>query len=129
MWFGAVITEIGSYLNEILGSDLEEIHHSLRVTTDVNQLLRATEKYFAITANYAKGKGTMFMDWMNRYHCYSYLYPVARAYGGSRQDIGVEGAGPILMNIPYYLGFLVWRISSGGDGLLEKNLYHLFRSV
>jgi len=95
----------------------------------VNVLLQATEKYVAVTANYAKDKGSMFMDWMLRCHSTSYIYPVARACDGSRQDIGVEGAGPVLINIPCYLEFLVWRISSGGDGILEKNLYTLFRSV
>ena len=44
---------------------------------------------------------------MRHYHLTTHLYSVARAGGGSRQDIGVEGAVPVLMNIPYYVEFLV----------------------
>ena len=33
------------------------------------------------------------------------------------------------MNIPYYLEFLVLRISSGGDGILEENVYTILHSV
>ena len=102
-----MITDLGLYLGDVLGDDIDDIHYSFHVTTDVNALLRATEKYFAVTANYAKGKGFMFMDWMLRCHITSYLYPIARDCGGSLQDIEVEGAGPVLMNIPYYLEFLV----------------------
>ena len=99
------------------------------VTIDVGNILQAMEKYFCETSNYAKGKGSMFLDWMRRYHPTAHLYSVARACGGSRQDIGVEGAVPVLMNIPYYLEFLVWRFRCGGDGVLEKNLGTILRSV
>ncbi len=37
--------------------------------------------------------------------CYEML-DEARALGGSRQDIGVEGAVPVLMNLKYYVEFL-----------------------
>ena len=39
----------------MLDSDLEEIHFTLRVTTDVNNLLRAIDKYFGAAVNYGKG--------------------------------------------------------------------------
>ena len=91
-----------------MSTDFKEMHHTLHVTTDVIQLLRAVEKYFGREANYAKGKGSMFIDWMGRYHRGAYLYPVSRACRGSRQDIGVEGAVAVLMNIPFYLEFLIW---------------------
>ena len=129
VWFGNVITEMGTYLADVLEDDLEQIHFTLRVSTDIGDLLRAIEKYFGITANYAKGKGSMFLDYMKRYHPNAYLYPMSRACGGSRQDIGVEGAVAVLMNIPCYLEFVVWRISCGGGGILENNLYTILRSV
>ena len=129
VWFGAVIDQLGGHLANILGDDLGEIHWSLRVNTDVGCVLIAVEKYFGQSANYAKGKGSMFTDWMRRYHPGAYLYPVSRACGGSRQDIGVEGACAIFMNIPHYLQFLVERMMSGGGGILEKNLYTILASV
>ena len=75
--------------------------------TDIGNLICAIEKYFGETENYAKGKGYMFMDYMLRYHPTAYLYPVYQACGGSCQDIGVEGAVDVLMNIPHYLDFLI----------------------
>ena len=130
MWFGAVISKLGDHLKSWMESDLEEIHFSLRVTTDVMQLLRAVEKYFGGNANYPKGKGQEFMAWMRHKYRLSYLYPVCRACGGSRQDIGVEGAVAVLMNVPYYLEFLIWRFKCGHkDGILERNLFMLLTSV
>ena len=64
-------------------------------------------------------------------HCQptAYLYPVSRDCGKSRQDIGVEGAVAVLMNTPHYLEFLIWRMSCGGDGILETNVYHFSISI
>ena len=77
------------------------------MTTDVGCARIDVEKHFGQSTNYAKGKGSLFVDWMCRYHPDAYLYQVSRACGGSCQDIGVEGACAIFMNIPYYLEFLV----------------------
>ena len=42
----------------------------------------------------------------------------------------MEGAIDVLMNVPYYLEFLIWRMRCGhGDGILEHNLFILLRSV
>ena len=73
---------MGTHVKEYLESDLEEIHYTLRVTTDVINLLRAVEKYFGGEANYAKGKGAVFKHWMRRYHPTAYLFAVSRACGG-----------------------------------------------
>ena len=59
---GAVIKKCGAHLDELLEEHLEEIHYSLSLTTDICNLLCANEKYFGGNANYAKGKGSMFMD-------------------------------------------------------------------
>ena len=96
-----MIDRLDKYLTDELRADLDEIHFSLRVGTEITDILRAMEKYFGLTANYAKGKGLMFHDYMKRYHPLAHLYPVARACGGSRQDIGVEGDIALLMNLPH----------------------------
>ena len=88
--------------------DLENIHFSLRITTDVIPLLRAVEKYFGGNANYAKGKGAEFMHWMRHKYPRAYLHVVSRACG-ARQDIGVESTVAVLMNVPYYLELLIRR--------------------
>ena len=58
------------------------------------------------------------------------MWPTVRACGGSCQDGDTKGSGPIIMNIPIYLEFMVWRYHCrGGDGILEKNKSIILRSV
>ena len=104
--------------------DLEEIHYSLLVMKYIGNLLCAIEKYFGGTANYSKGKGSMFVDYMRRYHPTAYLYPVSRACGVSRQYIGVEVVVVVIMSIPHYLELIIWIMSCRGDVILEKIVYH-----
>ena len=101
VWFRAVITKLEKHLQDWMKTDLDQIHFSLRITTNIINILRVFERYFGGNANYAKGKGDEFMNWMNRYHPTAYLYAVSGACGGSRQYIGVEGAITVLMNVPY----------------------------
>ena len=109
---------------------MKQIHFSLCITTKIINLLRSVEIYFGGNANYAKGKGDEFMNWMNCYHPMAYIYAVSWACGGSLQDIGVEGAIAVLMNTPYYLEFLILRMGCGhGDGILEHNLFMLLQSI
>jgi len=53
------------------------------------------------------------------YHPTAYLYPIARACGRSHQDIGVEGAIAVLMNLLHHLEVMMWRMRCGGNGILE----------
>ena len=41
-----MIDRLDNYLSEELRADLEEIHFSLRVGTEITDILRALEKYF-----------------------------------------------------------------------------------
>jgi hypothetical protein len=89
------------------------------------------EKEFGLNANYAKGHGSMFEKWMHTYHPTAYLFPIARACGGAQQDLGMEGAPAVLMNVPYYIQFLNWRLSIGinSDCILQRKLFTMFRSM
>ena len=72
------------------------------------------------------------MYYKNEFHLTTYLYPLVRACGGTRQDLSVEGAPSILMNLPLYLQFPNWRMGAcgtAGDGILATNLYIYLRSV
>ena len=83
-------------------------------------------------ANYHKGDGRNFVSFKNEFHPTAYLYPLVRACGGTRQDLCVEGAPSVLMNLPLYLQFLHWCMCVGGtsvDGILATNLYINFRSI
>ena len=54
VWLKEVVKRLGELLSDALKEDLEAIHFTLRVTTDVNNLLMASEKYFGLQANYVK---------------------------------------------------------------------------
>ena len=82
VWFRDVIKKLCAYLDELLEEDLEKIQYSLRATTDIGNLLRAIEKYFGGTEKYAKGIGSILMDYKCHYQPTAYLYPVSRACGG-----------------------------------------------
>ena len=72
----------------------------------------------------------MFDWWSQTNHAGAYLFPLARACGGNCQYGTTELAGLILGNIPIYLDFLVWRYRcGGGEGILEHNLFIIYRSV
>ena len=130
VWFGAVIKELSSHLDEVLQDDLSNIHPILRVTTDPSNIFRAIEKFFGETANYAKGSGSMYYDYMRTYNPKAHHYQIAQALGGTRQDVGSEGAMAAFMNIPFFVEFLDWRLSCGtGDGILMKYLFIILQSV
>ena len=113
VWFGAVLAHLSKFLGEIMADDLTALPAILRMTTEIEDLLRCIEKTFGATAQYAKGCGAMFMEWMQIFHIGVYYYPVARALGGNRQDLGLYGAPAVLMNLKYYLEFLNWQLLMG----------------
>ena len=84
IWTGAVIIALADKLTESPKSDLDPISSIFRVTTNITGILRAIEKYFGETANYAKGSGSMFYDWLRATHPGTYVYPIVCACGGSR---------------------------------------------
>ncbi len=84
------------------------------------------EKVFGLSANYAKGQGAEFLTWFNELHPGGYLFPIMRGCGSTRQDLCVEGAPAVLMNLPYYLQFLHWHILAMGGkskAILQTKLY------
>ncbi len=79
VWFGAVIKELSSHSDEVLKDNLSEIHPILRVTTDLSNIFRAIEKFFGETANYAKGLGSIYYDYMCTYNPKAHHYQIAGA--------------------------------------------------
>jgi hypothetical protein len=45
VWFGAVVKELSSHLDQVLQNDLNEIHPMLRKTTDPNSIFHAIEMF------------------------------------------------------------------------------------
>jgi hypothetical protein len=108
---------------------LSEIHPILQVTTNPSNIFYVIEKFFGETANYAKGLGSMYYNYMRTYNRKAHHYQIARALGGTRQDVGSEGAMAAFMNIPFFVEFLDWQLSCGtGDGILiKKNLFSILQ--
>ena len=130
VWFGSIVTNLCKHIQDYMKTDLEQIHFSMRITTDIINPLRDVERYFGGNPNYSKGKGAEFMNRMNRYRPTAYLYAVFRACGRSCQDIGVEGAIAVVMNVPYCLDFLIRRMRCiHGYGIFERNLFMLLQSA
>eukprot|EP00956_Cyclotella_meneghiniana_P014747 scaffold22205_cov76-Cyclotella_meneghiniana.AAC.14 len=119
-------------MREVLADDLIELPAIYRINLDIDDLFRCIDKEFSKTANYAKGHGSEFFWWMQEFHPDAYLFPVIRALGGTRQDLCVEAAPAVLMNLPYYLQYLHWRIEATGgslDNILQTKLYIMLRSA
>ncbi len=72
----------------------------------------------------------MYYVYMRTYNPNVHHYQITRALGGTRKDIDSEGSMAVFMNIPYFLQFLDWRLSSGSrDSILMKNLFIILQSV
>jgi hypothetical protein len=102
---------------------------------NVEDLHRCTEKMFGLNANYAKGSGSEFFHWIQEYHPGAYLFvPIARACGGTRQDLCVEGAPAVLMNDESAVLLPILDLAYGyygtsGVWILATKLYLVLRSV
>jgi len=71
----------------------------------MSAIIRAVDKEFSLSANYPKGHGKQFLEWMRKYHPGALLLHVERA-SGLRQDLCTEGSMAIYMNYPFYVEFL-----------------------
>jgi hypothetical protein len=67
--------------------------------------MRAINKEFSLSANYPKGHGELFLEWIRENHPGVLLFHVEWA-SGSRQDLCTEGSMAIFMNYPLYVEFL-----------------------
>jgi hypothetical protein len=116
-------------LNLYLRTSLDEIDPKLRVSTSMSALIRAVDKEFSLSANYPKGHGKLFLEWIREYYPGVLLLHVERA-AGSRQDLCTEGSMAVYMNYQYYIEFLdmMLRKTRRGNGnemasILQQNLF------
>jgi hypothetical protein len=100
------------------------------VKCDIGNVRRCVDKEFAFTANYAKGHGHAFHDWMRRYHPGKLMMPVIRTLGGDRQDSSFEGALPVYMGRKFFVQWLHEELcSSSKENILQTNMLIILRSV
>ena len=127
VWLGGMIKALSTYLNDELSDELECIDSRLRVSPNIEMVLRAVDKEFSLCANYPKGHGELFCKWMDQYHPGTLLLHVERA-SGSRQDLCVEGAGAIYWNRKYWIEFLDKQLRTPGGNILQENLFIILSS-
>ena len=103
VWIGAIEILLSRKVTQILLEELAVIPPHLRVECDIGNVCRCVDKEFNFTANYAKGDGDQFHDWMRRYHPGELMMPVIRTLGGDRQDSLFEGALPVYMGRKFFV--------------------------
>ena len=123
VWFGRMSNGITEKLKDKLKDELETIDFRLRVGTGMDGVLRALDKEFSLCANYPKGHGDMFKEWMARCHPRALLYHVVSTSGG-RQDMVCEGSGALYMNRTYWVEFIDERLRvPGAANILQECLF------
>jgi hypothetical protein len=105
VWFGSMEKTLTQDLNLHLCASLDNIDPKLRVTTSMSAIIHAVDKEFSLSANYPKGHGKLFHEWIREYYPGVLLLHVERA-ARSRQDLCTEGSMAVYMNYPYYVEFL-----------------------
>lgn len=129
VWLGAATAALTGRLKENLKEELEAIDFRLRVGTDLVLVLRAADKEFSLSANYPKGHGDLFREWIQRVHPKALLFHVIRTQG-SRQDLAFDGARALYMNRVYWAEFLDERLRvAGASNILQECLFILLTSV
>ena len=128
-WLGAVTSALTGRLKENLKEEIDAIDFRLRVGTDMVMVLRAADKEFSLCANYPKGHGDLFREWMQRVHPKALLLHVIRT-AGSRQDLAFDGSRALYLNRRYWVEFLDERLRvPSASNILQECLYVLLTSV
>ncbi len=68
VWFGNMEKKLTTSLNVLLRSLLDVIDPRLHVTASISAIIRAVDKEFSLSANYPKGHGELFLEWMRVHH-------------------------------------------------------------
>lgn len=113
VWLGNAEKVLTKDLNVHLRASLDKIDPKLRVNESMSAIICAVDKEFSLSANYPKGHGKIFLEWIREYYPGVLLLHVERA-AGSRQDLCTEGSMATYMNYPYYVEFL--------DDMLRKQV-------
>ena len=82
VWIGATEILLSKKVTQILVEELAVIPSHLWVKCDIGNVCRCVDKEFNFMANYTKGHGNEFHDWMRRYHPGELIMPVIHTLGG-----------------------------------------------
>jgi hypothetical protein len=121
-WFEAIEKFLSNKLSTDLKEDMDGIPSQFRVAKTIAELLFQVDKEYNLTANYAKGHGSAFQDWKERYRPGKRYLPPTRVLGGTRQDSSFEGALPVYDGRADMLMFTNECLYSS-DNLLQRCLF------
>ena len=124
VWINGVAKKVSAFLNETLFESLDSISNFLRVSPDLANVIRAFHKEFSLTANYPKGHGEKFRDFMVKNHPNEFLLHAERA-AGSRQDLVTMGAGPIYLNRVFNVEYLDEALRGKKTTTFSNKIYSL----
>mmetsp|Transcript_6023 Transcript_6023/g.13183 ORF Transcript_6023/g.13183 Transcript_6023/m.13183 type:complete len:119 (-) Transcript_6023:238-594(-) len=68
IWMDGGAKATSKHMSTFLKDNLDDINDSLRVSTTYDGTLRAMDKLFGETSNYAKGDGGVFQYGFNKHH-------------------------------------------------------------
>ena len=68
VWIGNMEKKLTKSLNLLLRSSLDDIDPKLWVNSSIRTIIRAVDKEFSLSANYPKGHGKMFLEWIRETH-------------------------------------------------------------
>ena len=97
VWVNGVAKAVTKFMNGFLEEITDNISPFLRVSPDLEKVIRAFHKEFILNSNYKKGHGDKFRDWMIKKYPNEFIMNTERA-SGSRQYIITTGSGPIYWN-------------------------------
>ncbi len=127
---GAIEIHLSRRVTQILVEELALIPPNLCVKCDIGNVCRCVDKEFNFTANYPKGHGNAFHDWMRRFHPGELMMPAIRTLGGDHQDSSFEGALPVYMGRKFFVQFLHKELcSSSNENILQTNMFIILRST
>ena len=129
VWINGVAKSVSSYMKEYLSDSLDNISSFLRISPDLAHIIRAYHKEFSLTANYPKGHGELFRDWIIKNHPMAFLLHAERA-NGNRQDVICMGADAVYINRPLNVEFLDQRLRiKDNANILQENLFVVLSSL
>ena len=100
VWVKNMLDVISNYLSTLIKDNLEEIAPELRVSPSFENMCRAFDKEFSLSANYPKGWGYNFRIWMKENHSGELLFHVEHASKG-RMDVVLMAFMAIYWNSNY----------------------------
>ena len=105
VWVKNMLDVISNYVSTLIKENLEDIAPELGVLPRFENMCRDFDKEFSLCANYPKGWGSNFRQWMKENHSGELIFHVERACKG-RMDVVSMALMSIYWNRNYCVDFI-----------------------